>query len=263
MTDETEALFVTAGDEYVPTDYSRGPWNPENLHGGPIAALLAREAQRFEPSTELEDVRLTVELLRPVSFDPIALRAHVARPGRKVQLIEAVASQRGRDVAKALLLRIRTRHITLPISVPSEPRRFPGPFDISPMDTSGEPRTFHSEGTELRFVEGKFGRPGPATVWIRLRRPVTKGAEPTPLERVAAAADFGNGVGAILPFEGWVFINPDLTVYVNRPAKGPWIALEARMHLQPNGIGLAESRLWDADGPIGRAVQSLFVEPVD
>jgi hypothetical protein len=106
-----------------------------------------------------------------------------------------------------------------------------------------------------------MARPGPATDWIRLRVPLVAGEPTPPLARVAAAADFGNGISWVLPpDQGYRFINPDLTVYLHRPLAGEWVCLEAVTAVEPIGIGLAESRLWDERGPIGRALQSLLLE---
>ncbi len=42
------ALFVTMGEDIVlPTVFSRGPWSLDWLHGGPVAALLARSVERL------------------------------------------------------------------------------------------------------------------------------------------------------------------------------------------------------------------------
>src|SRR5439155_1666657 len=79
-----------------------------------------------------------------------------------------------------------------------------------------------------RFVAGGFDRPGPATDWIRLRVPLVAGEPTSPLCRVAAAADFGNGVSWVLSrLEGYTFINPDLTIYLHRMPAGEWVCLEA------------------------------------
>ena len=102
--------------------------------------------------------------------------------------------------------------------------------------------------------------PGPSTVWFRLRCPVVAGEEPTPWERVAAVADFGNGICSELDFTTTTFVNADLTVSVHRPPVGEWVCLEARTHFGTPGIAAAESALWDADGRIGRALQHLVVE---
>ena len=121
-------------------------------------------------------------------------------------------------------------------------------------------RAFHSEGAELRFVRGAFDRLGPSTVWIRLAVPVVDGEEPTPMQRAAGAADFTNGVSTVVPFGQFLFINPDLTVVLDRPPVGEWIGLEARTAIGAPGTGVAQSVLWDELGPVGRSVQSLVVE---
>jgi hypothetical protein len=77
-----------------------------------------------------------------------------------------------------------------------------------------------------------------------------------------AVADFGNGVSSELEFGSYLFINPDLTVYLLRDPVGEWVCLDARTRFGPPGTGLAESALWDERGRMGRALQSLFVERV-
>jgi hypothetical protein len=108
-------------------------------------------------------------------------------------------------------------------------------------------------------VRGDFADLGPADVWFRLRAAIVEGQEPTPLQRVLAAADFGNGVSHVLDFRSHLFINADLTVNLERTALGEWIGLAAVTHPGPAGAGLAESRLYDETGPLGRATQSLLL----
>lgn len=90
----------------------------------------------------------------------------------------------------------------------------------------------------------------------------SSGEAPTPLQRVAVAADSGNGVSAGLDWSRYVFINPDLTLYVHRLPVGEWIGLDAHTIARPNGIGIADDQLHDTEGPIGRATQSLFIDTV-
>ena len=90
--------------------------------------------------------------------------------------------------------------------------------------------------------------------------PLVAGEPTSPLCRVAAAADFGNGISWVLSRnDGYRFINPDLTIYLHRHPVGEWVALEAATTPTAR-LGLAESRLYDERGPIGRSVQSLLVE---
>jgi hypothetical protein len=96
---------------------------------------------------------------------------------------------------------------------------------------------------------------------MRLRHPLLPGQTPSPIARVAAAADFGNGVAAAVPFDRYLFINADLSITLNRSPVGEWIALEARTLLHPGGIAWAESVLHDKQGPVGLARQALVVQP--
>ena len=112
---------------------------------------------------------------------------------------------------------------------------------------------------EYRFVRGGFRELGPATVWMRMRQPLVEGEEPTPLQRVLAAADSGNGVSATLDSPRYLFINVDLSVHLHRLPAGEWVCLDAITAPEPTGIGLADTALHDERGPIGRALQTLLV----
>src|ERR1035441_9537591 len=181
--DITKALFVAERGGFRPTAFALGPWTPEHLHGGPVAGLIAREAQRCEPDDRLRVARLTIELIRPVSLAPISVEARLIRPGRKVQLVEVIARQDGVEVALGRALRIRTADIHLPKAARHVEIPFAPPESGVLMASKGLPRTFHSEGAELRFVEGAYESPGPARVWVRLRVPVQLVREPRRLKR--------------------------------------------------------------------------------
>ena len=87
------------------------------------------------------------------------------------------------------------------------------------------------------------------------------GEKPSPLQRLAAAGDFGNGISATLSWDDYLFINPDLTLYIEREPVGEWICLDAQTRIGAGGVGVAESVLYDERGRVGRATQSLLVAP--
>jgi hypothetical protein len=257
----TDHLFAVDGDRLVPSERARGPWDPGSQHGGPVAAVLARAVEQTPSDVPMQVTRLTIELLRPVPLAPVTVTARLIRPGRKVQLVQAVLEAEERELARMTALRIRTAPLVLPEgTLAAGGDLLPAPETLESTPGREGPPAFHNEGVEMRFARGRFDQPGPATVWIRLRQPVVAGEEPTPLQRVAAAADFGNGVSSWLTFDSHLFINPDLTITLHRLPGGEWVALDAVTTLSPDGIGMAESRLHDETGPIGRAVQSLLVE---
>jgi hypothetical protein len=223
-----------------------------------VAALLARTIESAPSPAPMQLVRLTVELLRPVPVLPLTVTATVTRPGKKVQIVEAVLSYDGTEVARARGLRIRVA----PVEVPAqEPQPASPPLPTGPAPPAiGQPRTAFAEAVELRFVKGGWAEPGPVTMWTRLTVPVVAGEQPSAMQRVAAAADFGNGVSRIVDFDTHIFINPDLTVALSRLPDGEWIGFDTVSRLSGDGYGQAESLIFDHIGPVGRGVQSLLVE---
>jgi hypothetical protein len=255
-----DALFRITGEEVEPTELARGPWDPNALHGGPTAALLARAVERHDPGPASFVARLTVELLRPVPLAPLRVAVRTARPGRNVQTLDAAVFAGDVEVARASALRMRVTDLPLTgtnpaVAVPPKPlpdaERLFSAFDV----------VGYWSANELSLVEGSWLTAGPGTAWIRLTCPVVEGEEPTGLQRIAAAADFGSGVGNPVRASDVGAINPDLTIHVHREMQGEWIALQSRAWAHDRGVGMAETLLFDDQGTVGRAVQSLLVQP--
>lgn len=259
-----DALFIPDGNSFLPTDLARGPWTPKALHGGPVAALVVRTIERCSPEGGQQLARLTLELLRPVPTSRLNVTAFLVRPGRKVQLVDAVVESGGVEVAWARGLRIRMAPEACRAvpTVPEDPAPPPPEDGIRTPNMTDGYRAFHNQGVEIRFVKGRFDAVGPAAAWFRLRQPIIAGEEPSAWQRAAAVSDFGNGISAELDFASNIFINPDISVSLTRPPVGEWICLDARTRFGTPGIGTTESVLWDLQGRIGRAVQDLLVEPI-
>jgi hypothetical protein len=94
-----------------------------------------------------------------------------------------------------------------------------------------------------------------------MRYPLVPDEAPSPLERVLAIADSGNGASWELDLRRWHFINPELTVHLHREAVGEWVCLDAQTTISAGGAGLATSALSDLTGPVGVGAQSLLVAP--
>ncbi|ADB51578.1 thioesterase family protein [Conexibacter woesei] len=257
-----EAVFIPDGPgRFQPTELSRGPWDPGAQHGGAPAGLLAGALERVESDVPMAVVRLTYEFIRPVPLTPLTVATRIARRGGRVQLVEAQLSAGEEVVCRAVALRVRRAEVAAPAFEPGIASPLP-PQESEPvvMETFREgPAMFAREGMEIRFSRGQFDAVGPATAWFRLRAPLVAGEQPTPLQRVAAAADFGNGISSAVPWTTHLFINPDLTVYVERLPEGEWVGLDASTRLGEAGAGLSESVLFDSRGRLGRALQGLYV----
>jgi hypothetical protein len=254
----TEPLYVTDGNLFVPSEHARGPWDAHSQHGGPPAALMVRAVEALPSQVPMAVARFTVEILKPVPLSAVAVAAHVERQGRRVQLVSAVLSSEGEEVCRARAWRIRITDID--VVAPASALPFDGPDQGVIFPAESEEPAFHRTGVQLSFVRGRFWDVGPATVWIRLLRPVVDVEEPSPLQRVMAAADFGNGVSSTLEFGRYVYVNVDLTAYVHRQPVGEWICLDAYSTVNRTGVGLADSALYDVNGPIGRSLQTLYVD---
>ena len=244
----------------MPTGHARGPWDPDALHGGPPAGLLARAVEEVDAPGPMRCTRLTIELLRAVPMTPLHTEAVVLRGGRRLQIVEASLLSDGGEVCRARAVRLRVHDVDVP--GPRDDKHPPGPHDsqTSPYPGGGNETGFHRTGMDIRFARGTIRERGPAIGWFRLAMPLVAGEEPTPLQRAVCAADFGNGISRELDFDTHLFVNPDLSLHLHREPRGEWVAVDARTDLEPDGIGQAISILRDEDGRIGVAAQSLFVD---
>ena len=257
-----EAIYLPEGPgSFAPTELARGPWDPGAQHGGAPAALIARAVERVESAVPMDVVRITYEFLRPVPLSPLDLRTRVLRDGKRVQLVEATLHAGDLEVARATALRIRSEAVAAPAGDP-EPPPHGGPGESAPISMPAferGPTMFARDGMEVRFAHGAFADVGPAFAWFRLRVSLVAGEEPSPLQRLAAAGDFGNGIATAVSWATHVFINPDLTLYVERLPQGEWVGLDAVTRVGGAGIGVSDSALYDERGRVGRAQQGLFV----
>jgi Acyl-CoA thioesterase C-terminal domain/Acyl-CoA thioesterase N-terminal domain len=262
----SDSFYVPIGDGvWQATVHTAGPWDSSAQHGGPPSALLGRAMLRCQPRPDMIITRFTCEILRSIPVGEITVTARVARPGRSVELLEATASASGREVAHATAWRVlRTACPAVesrqPVPPPLPAERPPVLADERPEVAVGWKDGYMS-AMEWRPVRGGVDRPGPATVWMRMRYPLVPDEEPAPLERVLVAADSGNGASWELDISRWLFINPELTVHLHREPVGEWVCLDAQTAITSGGTGLATCRLSDLEGPLGVSAQSLFIAP--
>jgi hypothetical protein len=255
----TAPVFEGSDGRFVASDLGRGPWDPRALHGGAPAALLIREFERFPSADGLLLSRVTYEFMRPVPVGPLEIHAEVVRPGRRVQLLEGSIVADGAEVVRARALQIQVADAEA--AGGHDTQTPPGPEHGRPAELHPPHRPmFTPDAVEIVFVAGSWGG-GPCTAWFRLRSPIVAGETPSALQRLAAAGDFGNGISATLSWHEYLYINPDLTLYIERAPTGEWICLESETRVAPDGVGIAESLLYDQRGRVGRATQALLVAP--
>jgi hypothetical protein len=255
-----DSFYVPLGDgAFRSTRWTIGPWGPDAQHAGPPAALLGRAIEAAAPEGA-HVARVTCEILRPVPIADVAVEARVVRPGRSVTLIEALLTASDELVMRASGWAIRTVELEIPAGAAPATASPRPPEDVVDF-FEARAETDYIAAMDWRFVEGSFVVPGPATAWLRMKMPLVEGEQPTPLQRVLTAADSASGISGALDFSSWVYVNPDLTVYLHRSLEGEWVCLEAATTPEPSGVGLTAALLHDRRGPIGRSAQSLFLAP--
>jgi len=242
------------------TALTRGPWHPGQQHAGPPIALVCHALEAAaRPHGLLHLARLTANLLRPVPIGAVEVQVEADYVGRNAGHFSARMLAGGKEVVRCTALFQREGEVVLPAVLPGHP------LPQAPRSPEGSvPQRFpFAQGTlgypdlvESRVAQGDMFR-GPCAVWFRLAYPLIDQQEPSPYQRVAVAADSGNGISAVLDLSEFFFVNSDLTINLLRRPVGEWICLDARTHLSSHGGGLAESSLFDAQGLVGRATQSL------
>jgi len=261
------ALFDRIDEsKFVPTDHCLGPWTADLLHGGPVGALLAHQLLASATEGEWFPARFTLDLMRPISMAPVEITSTILRAGRRAQLVGAEWRNGGTTAARATLQLIAASEAAVADDNPAKHwarSAKPTPPESAPrawpyLPTGGN--SFQSTSVEHRAREGALrARKGADSDWICVLCDLLLDTPLAPFERVICAADFGNGVSASLPFEEYMFLNADLTVHTFRLPVDEWVLIDAITHMGDRGIGLAESALYDREGLLGRACQSLVV----
>ena len=146
-----------------------------------------------------------------------------ARASRRARSGDAASANPAydREVTRATVLRVHSDDVDTSGSVTPEVVAPPGPdAPTAPrLPFTGDTVGFWT-ANELRLVTGTWTEPGPATAWLRLRCAVVAGEPVTPIARVAAAADFGSGIGNPVRMTNAIAINPEVTIHVHRHPHG-------------------------------------------
>jgi hypothetical protein len=258
----TSAYRLQADGTFDSSELTRGPWDAAHQHAGPPIALVARALTQAAQSLGMGQMaRLTASLWRPIPIAPLQIETAVDYSGRNVGHLSARLFSGGRELARFTAVAQREDPVQIPDALPGHPPpQAPATPESSPAIEFPYRRGaigYHNL-VELRTAAGTLCR-GPCAIWFRLRHPLVQDETPSALERVAVAADSGNGISAVLDFDRYIFVNSDLTINLLRPARGEWICIDASTQIGPNGGGFATTRIFDAAGLIGRSIQSLFV----
>ncbi|KAA9154491.1 thioesterase family protein [Amycolatopsis acidicola] len=252
------AFYLPRGEgRYLPTAHTAGPWTPDAQHFGPPSSLLVRALEGLPRAWDGDIARVTVEILGPAPLSELSVRARVERAGRSVEQLVAELAAGERTVARASAWRVIATDTTEVANL--DPEEWPPPEHCPPSEWPADWHGGYLDAMEWRTVAGDVLTPGPAAVWAKQRVQLVDGEEPSPLQRLFAVADSGNGISNMLDARSWWFINSELTVHLQRAPAGEWVGLDAVTTIGPRGVGTAESTLRDLGGPVASGAQALMV----
>jgi len=255
--------FFLPGDNntFLPTDHTRGPWHQNHCHAGPPTGLLARAVELLFPDQRL--TRLTVNLTRPIPHAPMSVEAQAVRQGRIVSTASAELrdpEQRICATATALLMSPQPENLlpTHAETIGQHSEATEGPFPI--QQTLHELPAFNGSGVETKYPPGENADPGVTTAWLKTV-PLIDGETPSPFQKICPLADCGNAFGRNAEPDAVNFMNPDLTILLHRDPVGDWFGTRSAGYWESNGIGMADAQLFDGQGAVGRALQTLLLRP--
>ena len=252
------SFFTLEGETLLATALTRGPWSNEHQHGGPPSALLARAAESYgEDAGRYFVARLTVDYLKPIPIAALKVTVEPQKLGKTAQRLVTRLWARDDELARATALRIRRVSGS---AVSPRAAALPSPEGLPPfVFPFFRHEVGYHRGIEVRYLRGRFGDNAVAA-WMRLTVPLVEGEQPTGLQRVVLLADAESGICNPLDVTRHTFVNPDLTVLLDREPLGEWLCLDATASCSPLGVGLAQSAVHDLHGVVGRSAQTLVVE---
>ena len=252
----SQASYEIDGHHVVPTELASGPWYAEQQHGACLLGLLTRFMEQVPVHQPMRFTRVTADLSRAVPMRPITVTARALRDGRRVQSLEALLSIDGDVLSRATATRIRVEPGLVPAAaIPSDrDDDAPPPFPPSGTGWDFDRPTFH-DCLEVRTLESEDRLE--ARTWFRLAAPLVAGEEPSPTVRIASIADMTISAGGRLG-SGWVSINPEVSLQIEREPEGEWICVSSVVRFTDDGVGMSEGVLHDLGRRIGRTAKSLL-----
>ena len=243
---------------YQPTLHVQGAWNDHEQHMGPVSGLIAHAIDQHEPRPEMLLARICYEILGVIPAEPTSVTVETIRPGRTIELVEATLGAGERPVVRARAWRI-ARGDTASVAG-GLPEPLPPPDSFAPWDG----RRVWSGGyiASLDMRGHPQNSPGRGRGWIHPGVPLVEGVDVSPTAAYLGLVDTANGIAVREDPRSWMFPNVDLTVHLLREPVAGWVGFDTTVVFGSDGLGVTSSTLYDVEGPVGRAEQSLTVRPL-
>lgn len=241
------------------TDQVGGAWELSEQHIASALGLLVHcvELDRDRRRDDgLQLVRISYDILGTVPVAEVDVRVSVVRPGRTIELIEAVLSHAGRSVVvlRAWLLQGNDTAALAGTPLPS----IPAPGDVPGWDPGSVWPGGFIKSVEVRR---NHDEPGRGRFWVRTDVPLVSGEPVSAVARLCGLLDIANGMAVRVDPRDVAFPNVDLTAHFFRVPQGVWLGCDTSVSFGTSGLGLTSSVLHDEQGPFGTLAQALTVRP--
>jgi acyl-Coa thioesterase superfamily protein/acyl-CoA thioesterase superfamily protein len=255
------SYFERAGaGRFRPTAATGGAWAVDEQHISPMTGLIVHAVEQFTAARGADGLvvaRVSMDILGVLKLEDFEIHVETVRPGRTIELLEAVVIARGRPAVRARVWRLA--ELDTAGVAGGEVAALPGPESV--------PRWPMSDAWPGEFITTldvrPIGpvRPGRTTAWISTGLDLVAGEPVSDLASYLALVDTANGIAIRESPKEWLFPNLDLTIHLHRQPRGRWVGLDTSVVFGPSGHGLTTTTLHDLDGPVGRAEQILTVRP--
>ncbi|MFG2502902.1 thioesterase family protein [Streptomyces sp. NPDC048441] len=246
---------------YKPTSHAGGAWDTDEQHFSPLGGLIVHAIDRYRaarPDRGLVLARISFDILGRLALDECEIRVETIRPGRTIELIEAVVLMADRPVVRArawLLASADTSAVAGGGADKLTPPEALEPWHMASVWPGG-----YIASVDVRPLAPP--QPGRTTAWISTPLDLVAGQPSSPLASYIALVDTANGIAVRQSPTAWMFPNVDLTVHLHRQPEGSWTGLDTTVTFGPTGQGITSTVLHDISGPVGQAQQILTVRPM-
>ncbi|MER7753760.1 thioesterase family protein [Kitasatospora sp. NPDC097643] len=251
----------TGEHRFKPTAQAGGAWHADEQHFSPLAGLVVHAIEQHRaagPADGLVMARISYDILGLIALDECEITVRTLRPGRTVELVEAVVVIGERAVVRARAWFLAELDTAAVAGSPDEP--LPAPEEFEPWAMNARWSGGYVSSIDVR--RRQVAPAGRAAAWVSSRVELVAGEPSSPLASFIALVDTANGIAVRADPTQWMFPNVDLTIHLHRRPEGPWTGLDTGVSFGPAGHGLTSTVLHDQHGPVGRAEQILTVRPL-
>ncbi|WP_405656642.1 thioesterase family protein [Streptomyces sp. RK9] len=246
---------------YKPTAHAGGAWSEDEQHFSPLGGLIVHAIDRHladRPDQGLLMSRISFDILGRPALDECEIRVETVRPGRTIELVEAVVLIGGRPAVRGRAWLLAALDTTAVEGGAGD--RLTPPDALTPWEMGSVWPGGYIASVDVRPLAPP--QPGRTTAWISTDLDLVAGQTISPLASFLALVDTANGIAVRQPPTAWMYPNVDLTIHLHRQPRGRWTGLDTTVTFGPTGQGITSTVLHDLDGPVGTAQQMLTVRPL-